>query len=194
MFANVCWRLQPTCLCLRRQLHVLPFLDDSACDMNSTATSSLTLCPSGLRGWTQVPLARAAWAQIPQVSFYKSYISLLHGFQSEPNISHYPQHKCAMNTIYLFSRMRDMRDAIVRLHALKSLVRSDSFTKHVGMKFCKHCLSQALWRQYIQHVFLQRNKFWRKETDHNNTFILAKEPPVGFEPTTSRLLSGCSAN
>ena len=29
---------------------------------------SRTLCPSGLRGWTQVPLARAAWAQIPQVS------------------------------------------------------------------------------------------------------------------------------
>ena len=28
-----------------------------------------TLCPSGLRGWTQVPLARAAWVQIPQVSF-----------------------------------------------------------------------------------------------------------------------------
>ena len=31
-------------------------------------TCSRTLCPSGLRGWTQVPLARAAWAQIPQVS------------------------------------------------------------------------------------------------------------------------------
>jgi hypothetical protein len=29
-----------------------------------------TLCPSGLRGWTQVPLARAAWVQIPQVSFF----------------------------------------------------------------------------------------------------------------------------
>ena len=28
-----------------------------------------TVCPSGLRGWTQVPLARAAWAQIPQLSF-----------------------------------------------------------------------------------------------------------------------------
>ena len=28
-----------------------------------------TLCPSGLRGWAQVPLARAAWAQIPQVSY-----------------------------------------------------------------------------------------------------------------------------
>ena len=27
-----------------------------------------TVCPSGLRGWTQAPLARAAWAQIPQVS------------------------------------------------------------------------------------------------------------------------------
>ena len=27
-----------------------------------------TVCPSGLRGWTQVPLAQAAWVQIPQVS------------------------------------------------------------------------------------------------------------------------------
>ena len=27
-----------------------------------------TVCPSGLRGWTQVPLAQAAWAQIPQLS------------------------------------------------------------------------------------------------------------------------------
>ena len=27
-----------------------------------------TLCPSGLRGWTQVPLAQAAWVQIPQLS------------------------------------------------------------------------------------------------------------------------------
>ena len=29
----------------------------------------LTLCPSGLRGWTQVPLAQTAWVQIPQVSY-----------------------------------------------------------------------------------------------------------------------------
>ena len=28
-----------------------------------------TVCPSGLRGWTQVPLAQAAWVQIPQLSF-----------------------------------------------------------------------------------------------------------------------------
>ena len=28
-----------------------------------------TVCPSGLRGWTQVPLARAAWVQIPQLSW-----------------------------------------------------------------------------------------------------------------------------
>ncbi len=28
-----------------------------------------TVCPSGLRGWTQVPLAKAAWVQIPQLSF-----------------------------------------------------------------------------------------------------------------------------
>ena len=31
---------------------------------------SKTVCPSGLRGWTQVPLARAAWAQIPQLSVF----------------------------------------------------------------------------------------------------------------------------
>ena len=30
---------------------------------------SKTVCPSGLRGWTQVPLAQAAWVQIPQLSF-----------------------------------------------------------------------------------------------------------------------------
>ena len=33
-------------------------------------TSPGTLCPSGLRGWTQVPLAQAARVQIPQVSFF----------------------------------------------------------------------------------------------------------------------------
>jgi hypothetical protein len=33
-----------------------------------------TVCPSGLRGWTQVPLAQAAWVQIPQLSF-----ALAHG-------------------------------------------------------------------------------------------------------------------
>ena len=27
------------------------------------------LCPSGLRGWTQVPLVQTAWGQIPQVSY-----------------------------------------------------------------------------------------------------------------------------
>ena len=27
-----------------------------------------TVCPSGLRGWTQVPLAQAVWVQIPQLS------------------------------------------------------------------------------------------------------------------------------
>jgi hypothetical protein len=40
-----------------------------------TRRTAKTLCPSGLRGRTQVPLARAAWVQIPQVSF-------------EPNASH----------------------------------------------------------------------------------------------------------
>ena len=39
---------------------------DSTADIAKFAFK--TLCPSGLRGWTQVPLARAAWVQIPQVS------------------------------------------------------------------------------------------------------------------------------
>ena len=39
------------------------------------AQLSKTLCPSGLRGWTQVPLARAAWVQIPQVSIFILVIS-----------------------------------------------------------------------------------------------------------------------
>ena len=30
--------------------------------------ASKTVCPSGLRGWTRVPLAQAAWVQIPQLS------------------------------------------------------------------------------------------------------------------------------
>ena len=37
-----------------------------------------TVCPSGLRGWTQVPLARAAWVQIPQLSFVgKAMVTVL---------------------------------------------------------------------------------------------------------------------
>ena len=35
-----------------------------------------TLCPSGLRGWTQVPLAQAARVQIPQVSFTRLELAL----------------------------------------------------------------------------------------------------------------------
>ena len=32
-------------------------------------SKQLTLCPSGLRGWTQVPLVQTVWVQIPQVSY-----------------------------------------------------------------------------------------------------------------------------
>ena len=35
----------------------------------SRLSNTKAVCPSGLRGWTQVPLARAAWVQIPQLSF-----------------------------------------------------------------------------------------------------------------------------
>ena len=37
----------------------------------SSALTVKTVCPSGLRGWTQVPLARAAWVQIPQLSTFR---------------------------------------------------------------------------------------------------------------------------
>ena len=52
--------------CLWGHMHHCGILQ-LAIDATTTFTSR-TLCPSGLRGWTQVPLARAAWAQIPQVS------------------------------------------------------------------------------------------------------------------------------
>ena len=39
--------------------------------------SSKTVCPSGLRGWTQVPLAQAAWVQIPQLSYMMARLGLL---------------------------------------------------------------------------------------------------------------------
>jgi hypothetical protein len=39
------------------------------CRTVSAGQLAWTLCPSGLRGWTQVPLAQAAWVQILQVSF-----------------------------------------------------------------------------------------------------------------------------
>ena len=35
-----------------------------------SSNTAKTVCPSGLRGWTQVPLAQAAWAQIPQLSCF----------------------------------------------------------------------------------------------------------------------------
>jgi hypothetical protein len=37
-------------------------------DASSIFLVAATVCPSGLRGWTQVPLAKAAWVQIPQLS------------------------------------------------------------------------------------------------------------------------------
>ncbi len=37
---------------------------------DATARGPKTVCPSGLRGWTRVPLAQAAWAQIPRLSCF----------------------------------------------------------------------------------------------------------------------------
>ena len=36
---------------------------------SDTQEQAQTVCPSGLRGWTQVPLSRDSWVQIPQLSF-----------------------------------------------------------------------------------------------------------------------------
>ena len=43
--------------------------------MNSQSVPE-TLCPSGLRGWTQVPLVQTAWVRIPQVSLSFFFIFL----------------------------------------------------------------------------------------------------------------------
>ena len=51
-------------LCAPRHLHCAERADNIA----RAPYISLTVCPSGLRGWTQVPLAQAAWVQIPQLS------------------------------------------------------------------------------------------------------------------------------
>ena len=49
----------------RYSLSNLPFTEKNC-------FTARTLCSSGLRGWTQVPLAQAAWAQIPQVSCFRA--------------------------------------------------------------------------------------------------------------------------
>ena len=65
------WCLLRIILCLLVSDHALPTLA-----LLLHKLIALTLCPGGLRGWTQVPLAQAAWVQIPQVS------SLQHGLPS----------------------------------------------------------------------------------------------------------------
>ena len=49
------------------ELALHTFVTDS-CGAPTTQQLAETVCPSGLRGWTQVPLAQAAWVQIPQLS------------------------------------------------------------------------------------------------------------------------------
>ena len=67
------WCLLRIILCLLVSGHALPTLA-----LLLHKLIALTLCPGGLRGWTQVPLAQAAWVQIQQVS------SLQHGLPSGP--------------------------------------------------------------------------------------------------------------
>ena len=71
---------------------------------------------------------------------------------------------------------------------------TDSFIQPLGMRFWNHCISQAWAQQHLQLVLSSCNWTNFAKADQDNTFIVSKEPPVGFEPTTSRLLSGCSAN
>ena len=54
-------------LAQKTQTHVSVFRWKDCHTMIWTQTL-VTVCQSGLRGWTQIPLAQAAWAQIPQLS------------------------------------------------------------------------------------------------------------------------------
>ena len=86
-------------------------------------SNSKTLCPSGLRGWTQVPLARAAWVQIPQVSFCDCQVltrcvQVRHrnaGFGSAPFRSDYsaPFHHPARSLEVFLSSMANV---LIRVH------------------------------------------------------------------------------
>ena len=49
--------------------YLLLFVSCAYCNKSWPPMVFKTVCPSGLRGWTQVPLAQAAWVQIPQLSF-----------------------------------------------------------------------------------------------------------------------------
>ena len=64
------------------QIPQLPSLCITVLGRHQMLWPAETVCPSGLRGWTQVPLAQAAWVQIPQLSIL--YVFLLgchHGLQ-----------------------------------------------------------------------------------------------------------------
>ena len=60
------WRAQPRPTASRHDVAAQGLLQPW--DLRSAQELPRTVCPSGLRGWTQVPLAQAAWAQIPQLS------------------------------------------------------------------------------------------------------------------------------
>ena len=70
-----------------------------------------TLCPSGLRGRTQVPLARAAWVQIPQMSWQQTCESEIRALklQTHKRARTIPrgaaQTKCATAIASLFARI-----------------------------------------------------------------------------------------
>ena len=74
-------------------------LPSMSCD-SLTAPFAKTVCPSGLRGWTQVPLARAAWAQIPQLSsLTRSKGESLNKSRRDNNPSHLcPSHRLSALT------------------------------------------------------------------------------------------------
>ena len=69
-----CLQLMMHCVAASELCHMAastiePETSNCTKEANNSTQHSSTLCPSGLRGWTQVPLAQAAWVQIPQVSF-----------------------------------------------------------------------------------------------------------------------------
>ena len=88
-----------------------------------------TVCPSGLRGWTQVPLARAAWVQIPQLSFIAK--AILFSYLS-------PQGR--LRAFPLCPKNKRVCHCIMR-----GICRNNGYMKYCGSVLSQFvCLSQSL--------------------------------------------------
>ena len=82
-----------------------------------------TVCPNGLKEWTQVPLAQVAWAQIPQLSFFFRQAYPEDVAFALAMCSGRAQHTCSPNLHMIAAKMEALQqDSVSEL--LRSLTRN----------------------------------------------------------------------